>query len=93
MSDANIKRYNSHFDESTNKWVDKLVQRTDHSKEPRFNKKVGESAFTKHWHFILEKLAEGKKPSQILMILKNRFGVTNNKSNFYRFLKKKGMSK
>lgn len=91
MFEQQPPRYNRYFDEQTNQWVDKLVQRSDKGKKPRINKKNGESAFSMHWHFILEKIGQGKKPSQVLQILRTKFGVEQNKSNFYRFLKKKGI--
>ena len=88
-----MNKYNANFDESTNSLVQKLVDRTPQSLQPRISRKNGETGFDQHYAFIIEKISEGKTLGQILKALEQSFGLKRSKSNLSRFLCRKRMAK
>lgn len=81
--------YNKKFDDSINKAISKLIQRTPAGHPPRLSRKNGVSSLDEHFHFILRKLSEHKTQGQVLSLLNAKFNLKVNKSTLSRFLKKK----
>ena len=81
--------YNKNFNDSINKAVGELIQRTPAGHPPRLSRKNGASLLDEHFSFILQKLSEHKTQGQILSLINTKLDLKINKSTLSRFLKKK----
>lgn len=84
-----IKKYNKYFSTATNDAVDDLVKSTPTCKQPRINRKNGDSKLDVHYSLIQEKLSENKSQGQIITLLQAKFNLEISKSGLSRFVSKR----
>jgi len=85
----NHKRYNKHFNATTNQHIDDLVNSTPNKGAPRINRKKGDSSLDIHYAFIQKKLSEKKSQAKIVHLLNSNFGLDIVYSTLSRFISKR----